>query len=185
MNSYLVFKSLHLVSMVAWFAGLFYLVRLFVYHVEAEDKTATEASILKTQYEIMEERLFKIIVRPAMIMTWLFGILLIQQLGLEWLKGSPWLHVKLLLVIVLTGYSEYLGRIARQLRQGKMVMSSYQFRLFNEIPTLFLLAIILLAVYKNLANFGLTFLAILGAAILLFIGTRWYRKIRLANKQKT
>lgn len=185
MNSYLVFKSLHLVSMVAWFAGVFYLVRLFVYHVEADERIEREAKVLKAQYEIMEDRLFKIIVRPAMIMTWVFGLFLLHELGLEWLKGSPWIHVKLLLVFLLSGYSDYLGRIAKQLRQGKVVMSSYQFRLFNEIPTLFLLAIILLAVYKNLANFGWTFLAILAFAVLLFIGTRWYRKIRLANKKKT
>ena len=184
MNSYLVFKSLHLVSMVAWFAGIFYLVRLFVYHTEAEDRPATEAKVLKAQYEIMEDRLFKIIVRPAMVLTWVFGLLLIHELGLDWLKGTPWIHLKLLLVFLLSGYSDYLGRITKQLRLGKVVMSSYQFRLFNEIPTLFLLSIILLAVFKDLANFGLTFLVILGAAILLFVGTRWYRKVRLANKKK-
>lgn len=183
MDSYLIFKSLHLVSMVAWFAGIFYLVRLFVYHVEAKERPEVEAKILTAQYEIMEDRLFKIIVRPAMILTWVFGILLIHSRGLEWLKISPWLHVKLLFVLLLSGYSDYLGRIAKQLGQGKMVMTSYQFRLFNEVPTLFLLAIILLAVYKNLANFGWTFLVLVCAAVLLFIGTRWYRKMRMANKK--
>ncbi len=182
MDSYLIFKSLHLVSMVAWFAGIFYLVRLFVYHVEADERPLEEAQVLKAQYAIMEERLFKIIVRPAMLLTWVFGILLIQSRGLEWLKISPWLHVKLLLVFLLSGYSDYLGRIAKQLRVEKKVMTSYQFRLFNEVPTLFLLAIILLAVYKNLANFGWTFLILVGFAVLLFIGTRWYRKIRMAKK---
>ena len=98
MNSYLVFKSLHLVSMVAWFAGIFYLVRLFVYHVEADERIESEAKVLKAQYEIMEDRLFKIIVRPAMIMTWVFGLFLLHELGLEWLKGSPWIHVKLCLL---------------------------------------------------------------------------------------
>lgn len=182
MDSYLIFKSLHLVSMVAWFAGIFYLVRLFVYHVEADERPLEEAQVLKAQYAIMEERLFKIIVRPAMLLTWVFGILLIHSRGLEWLKISPWLHVKLLLVFLLSGYSDYLGRIAKQLRVEKKVMTSYQFRLFNEVPTLFLLAIILLAVYKNLANFGWTFLTLVGFAVLLFIGTRWYRKIRMAKK---
>jgi len=182
MDSYLIFKSLHLVSMVAWFAGIFYLVRLFVYHVEADERPLEEAQVLKVQYAIMEERLFKIIVRPAMLLTWVFGILLIHSRGLEWLKISPWLHVKLLLVFLLSGYSDYLGRIAKQLRVEKKIMTSYQFRLFNEVPTLFLLAIILLAVYKNLANFGWTFLTLVGFAVLLFIGTRWYRKIRMAKK---
>jgi len=104
---------------------------------------------------------------------------------MDWFKASGWMHVKLLLVFLLSGYSDYLGRIIKRLKRGEQVMNSYQFRLFNEVPTLFLLAIILLAVYKNLTNFGWTFAVILFAAFILFLGTRWYRQIRLKNKNKT
>jgi len=157
----LIFKSLHLISMVAWFAGLFYIVRLFVYHTEAFEKPAEESRILCAQYAIMESRLFRIIMRPAMLLTWIFGIALIYCLG--------------------TGYTDYCGKMIKRLAKGEQVMTAYQFRLYNEVPTLFLVAIVLLAVYKNLVNFGYTFIGIVLLAILLVLVTRLYRKIRLRN----
>lgn len=168
--------------MVAWFAGLFYLVRLFVYHVEAGDKEDAEKHVLQRQYHIMEERLFRIIVRPAMLLTWIFGVLLIHIQGMEWLKANSWLHLKLLFVFLLSGYSDYLGKIVKRLKKGEIVMSAYQFRLFNEVPTLFLVAIILLAVFKNLTNFASMFLAIVLLAVLLMLFTRFYKKIREQGK---
>lgn len=182
MNSYLIFKSLHLVSMVAWFAGLFYLVRLFVYHVEAEEREAAAKVVLQDQLGIMEERLFRIILRPAMLFTWIFGLALIYERGMDWFKVSQWLHLKLLLVFLLSGYSDYLGRIIKRLKKGEKVMTAYQFRLFNEVPTLFLLAVILLAVFKNLVNFGYTFAAIMVLGIALFLFTKLYRRLRLKKK---
>ena len=182
MTSYLILKSLHLVAMVAWFAGLFYLVRLFVYHVEAEQKPLAAKTVLQEQLGIMEERLFRIIMRPAMLATWIFGLALIYERGMDWFKVNHWLHLKLVLVFLLSGYSEHLGKIIKRLARGEKVMSAYQFRLFNEIPTLFLLAIILLAVFKNLVNFGYTFISILVLGVLLFFFARMYRKIRLQKK---
>lgn len=182
MNSYLLFKSLHLIAMVAWFAGLFYLVRLFVYHVEAEEREPTARAVLEEQLGIMEDRLFRIILRPAMLLTWVFGLALIYERGMDWFKVNHWLHLKLLLVFLLSAYSDYLGRVIKRLARGDRVMTSDQFRLFNEVPTLFLLAIVLLAVYKSLANFGYTFLAILAVGVILFIATRMYKKIRLKKK---
>ena len=104
--TYLFLKSIHLISMVAWFAGLFYLIRLFVYHTEAFEKPAVEAAILSKQYHMMQDRLFRIIVRPAMGLTWIFGLLLIYNRGWDWFKVSHWLHLKLLLVLFLSGYTE-------------------------------------------------------------------------------
>jgi len=182
--TYLVLKSLHLVSMVAWFAGLFYLVRLFVYHVEAFDKGPEESAILVKQYHIMEDRLFRIIVRPAMGMTWMFGVLLIHSRGWEWFKASPWLHLKLVLVFFLSGYTEQNKKIIQQLSEGVKVMTAYKFRLYNEVPTLFLVSIVLLAVIKNLLNFGYTFAGLVILALALFIGAKWYRSLRLKNKDK-
>lgn len=168
--------------MVAWFAGLFYLVRLFVYHVEAYDKSAAESKVLIPQYEIMESRLYRIILRPAMLLTWVFGLALVYSRGMEWVKDSSWLHLKLLFVFLLSGYSEHLGRIIKRLSKGEKVMTSYQFRLYNEVPTLFLLAIVLLAVFKNMTNFAYTFIATLLLGIILMIFTKIYKRIRLKDK---
>ena len=181
MNPYFLYKSLHLISMVAWFAGLFYLVRLYVYHAEAREKPADERRVLEGQFEIMEERLFRIIVRPGMLMTWLFGGLMIYEMGVEWLTLQSWLHVKVLMVFVLSAYSDYLGKIAKKLAAGEPVMSSHKFRLLNEVPTLFLVAIVILAVYKNLTNFSLVFLGILLFGVLLFLGVRMYKRARESN----
>jgi len=181
--TYLLLKSLHLVSMVAWFAGLFYLIRLFVYHTEAFDKPAEESKVLVQQYHIMEDRLFRIIVRPAMSLTWIFGLLLIYNRGLDWLKVSSWLHLKLFLVFFLSGYTEHNQALIKKLANGERVMSAYRLRLYNEVPTLFLLAIVLLAVFKNLLNFGYTFIAILLVGVVLMLMTKWYKNLR-KNKSK-
>ena len=177
--TYLLLKSLHIVSMVAWFAALFYLVRLFVYHTEAQEKDAPERDILIKQYHTMESRLFKIICRPAMILTWIFGIALMYNNGAEWLKEAKWLHTKIMVVFILTAYSEYSGAIIRKLKQGKKVMNSEAFRLYNEVPTLFLLLIVLLAIFKNMLNIGYTFAGILIFGIVLLIFMKIYKSIRL------
>ncbi len=175
---YLLIKSLHIISIVAWFAGLFYLVRLFVYHTEANDKDALEKEVLQKQYHIMQYRLYKIICNPAMMLTWIFGLVLIHFNGWEWYKANIWLHFKIGLVILLTIYHVYCKKIIFKLKEGNLVMSSFKFRLFNEIPTLFLVAIVLLAVFKNLLNFGYTFAGILVLAILLFLIAKAYKKQR-------
>lgn len=165
--------------MVAWFVGLFYLIRLFVYHVEALDKPEPDKSILVGQYHIMEKRLFRIIMKPAMILTWVCGISLIVIRGMEYFQANHWLHAKLVLVFLLSGYTEYAGKMIGKLQSGQKIMSSHKMRLFNEVPTLFLVTIILLAVYKNLLNFGYTIVGIILFAIVLVLLTRIYRRIRL------
>lgn len=180
--TFLFLKSLHLIFMVAWFVGLFYLIRLFVYHVEAFEKSEQEQKILTAQYHIMETRLFQIIMRPAMTLTWIFGIALIFARGMDWFKINYWLHAKLVLVFLLSGYTEHAGKMISRLAKGEQVMSSDKMRLFNEIPTLFLVAIILLATYKNLLNFGYTFVGIVLFAIILALLTKAYKKHRLNKK---
>ena len=142
MNSYLLFKSLHLIAVVSWMAGLLYLPRIFVYHVEnKEKKEATDI------FEVMEKRLFFYIMRPAMIFTWIFGLILIYLNGTE-IFYQLWMQVKLVLVILLSGYNDYLGRCLVSLKNNSNSKSSKFFRIINEIPTVMLIFIVLLAIFK-------------------------------------
>ena len=180
---YLLFKSLHLIAMVAWFAGLFYLVRIFVYHTEAFDKSEQERDVLTAQYAVMASRLYRIICNPAMVLTWIFGLSMLYMNGLTWFKENPWMHVKLLMLLLLTAYHHMSPGIMRKLKQGNAPMSAFRFRLFNEVPTIFLVSIVVLAVFKNLTNFGLTFASIAAFGILLFLFARLYKKQRAKNQQ--
>ena len=142
MNSYLLFKSLHLIAVVSWMAGLLYLPRIFVYHVEnKEKKEATDI------FEVMEKRLYLYIMRPAMILTWLFGILLIYLNGTE-IFLQLWMQIKLALVILMSFYHEYLGKCLVALKNNTNTRSSKFFRIINEIPTIMLIFIIFLVVFK-------------------------------------
>lgn len=175
---YLFFKCMHLIAMVAWFAGLFYLVRLFVYHTEAFQKENPEKDILCVQYNVMEERLFNIICQPAIALVWIFGLAMIIHNGWDWLKENHWLHVKLFLVLGLSVYHDYNRKIIKKLKNGENVLTPFRFRLYNEVPTLFLLAIVLLAVYKNLLNFGYTFVGVLAFGVILFLIAKAYKNKR-------
>jgi len=142
MNSYLLFKSLHLIAVISWMSGLLYLPRIFVYHVEnIEKKQATEI------FEVMERRLYFYIMRPAMILTWLFGITLIFINGLEILSGL-WIQLKLFLIILLSIFHEYLGGCLYSLKQNTNTKSAKYFRIINEIPTILLIFIIFLVIFK-------------------------------------
>ena len=142
MNSYLLFKSLHLIAVISWMAGLLYLPRIFVYHVEnKEKKEATDI------FEVMEKRLYFYIMRPAMILTWLFGILLIYLNGTE-IFLQLWMQIKLTLVILMSFYHEYLGKCLVALKNNTNTRSSKFFRIINEIPTIMLIFIIFLVVFK-------------------------------------
>ena len=142
MNSYLLFKSLHLIAVVSWMAGLLYLPRIFVYHVEnKEKKEATDI------FEIMEKRLFFYIMRPAMIFTWIFGLILIYLNGIE-IFAQLWMQIKMVLVILLSVYNDYLGRCLVSLKNNSNSRSSKFFRIINEIPTIMLIFIVFLAIFK-------------------------------------
>jgi putative membrane protein len=142
MNLYLLFKSLHLIAVVSWMAGLLYLPRIFVYHVEnKEKKQATEIFIL------MEKRLYNYIMRPAMLLTWLFGLVLIYLIGFD-VFSNLWMQIKLVLVLFLSIYHEYLGKCLFALKDGTNSRSSKFFRVINEIPTVILIIVIFLAIFK-------------------------------------
>lgn len=177
--TYLVIKSIHVVAVIAWFAGLFYIVRLFVYHTEAMDMEEPKKSILTGQYNIMESRLHNIICTPAMALTWILGISMIIYNGGEWFKLNTWLHSKMIFVVILTIYHERNRKIIKQLKEGIMTMSSEKFRLYNEIPTLLLLIIILLAICKNMLNIGYALIGILIFAMIMLVFMKVYKKIRL------
>ena len=144
MNTYLLLKSLHLISVIAWMAGLLYLPRIFVYHVENSEKE----EITKI-FETMEKRLYFYIMRPAMVLTWLFGIMLIYNIGHE-VFSYLWIQVKLFLVILLTIYHEYLGKCLKTLKLGTNKRSSRFFRIINEIPTVLLIFIVFVIIFKPL-----------------------------------
>ena len=144
MNLYLLFKSLHLIAVVSWMAGLLYLPRIFVYHVENfEKKQTTEI------FEVMEKKLYFYIMRPAMILTWLFGIVLILILGIDTFSYL-WLQLKLALIVFLTIYHEYLGKCLRLLREGKNQKSAKFYRIINEIPTILLILTVFIIIFKPL-----------------------------------
>ena len=144
MSSYLLFKSLHLISVISWMAGLLYLPRIFVYHVENFEKKET----IKI-FETMERKLYNYIMRPAMILSWLFGVILIYLNGLESL-ASLWLQIKLALVFILTIYHEYLGKCLRNLKDGSDNKSSKFYRIINEIPTILLILTVFVVIFKPL-----------------------------------
>ena len=142
MNYYLLFKSLHLIAVISWMAGLLYLPRIFVYHSEkSKNKTISET------FKVMERRLFFYIMNPAMILSWIFGLLLIHSTGLE---SSPllWLKIKFVLVFLLTFYHFFLLNCLRKFNVDQNSYSPKFFRFINEVPTVLLIAIIFIVVFK-------------------------------------
>jgi len=139
---YLVFKAIHLIAMVTWFAGLFYIFRIFVYHSENAGKPEVTA-VLK----VMARKLYKIIIVPGMIATFVFGIAMIVQ-NTDLLKQG-WLHIKLTLVLLLAGYTGFCGKTRRRFEADEIRFSSKACRILNEVPTLFLIGIIFIAVFRH------------------------------------
>ena len=142
MNYYLLFKSLHLIAVISWMAGLLYLPRIFVYHVENSEKKETIEI-----FEVMEKRLYFYIMRPAMILSWIFGIILIYISGVD-IFSQLWMHIKLGLVVLLTIYHEYLGTCLKSLKLKINTKTSRFFRIINEVPTIILIFIIFIVIFK-------------------------------------
>ena len=178
MSLLLLFKALHIIGFTAWFGGMFYLVRILVYKREAYDKAQPEQGILLAQYKIMSDRVYRIICNPGMMLTWTFGLTLLYLHGWEWFKVNTWMHVKLLLLVALTAYQLYCKKLIGQLNSGVQTISSFQFRLLNEVPTLFLLSIVLLAVFRNTLLFGMAVIGVLLFGVILFLFARLYKKQR-------
>ena len=144
MNFYLLFKSLHLISVISWMAGLLYLPRIFVYHAQNSSEKKT-SEIFKT----MERKLFFYIMTPAMILSWIFGVILIHSIGFQNI-GQTWMILKMIFVTILTLYHLYLGRILDKFKIDQNVHSHKFYRLINEIPTLLLILIVFVVVFKPL-----------------------------------
>ena len=176
------FKAFHIIGVVVWFAGLFYLVRLFIYHVEAEEEPEPARTILKNQYQIMEKRLYNIITTPGMIVTvgCAIGLLVVQP---DYLKQA-WLHFKLDFVAALLFYHFYCGRLMKQLKENTCKWGSKQLRGLNEAPTIMLLVIVLLAVFKNNLPTNITVWVIFGLVIAMLATIQLYAKKRRQDKEK-
>ena len=141
MNTYLLYKSLHLIAVISWMAGLLYLPRIFVYHSENDNEIIT--SVFKT----MEKKLFYYIMTPAMILSWFFGLILIHEIGFNQL-ANLWLQLKLLFVILLTIYHFYLGSLLIKFKSDLNKKTSKFYRYINEIPTLLLILIVFIVIFK-------------------------------------
>ena len=144
MNYYLLFKSLHLISVISWMAGLLYLPRIFVYHAEnSDDKKISDL------FKIMEKKLYFYIMTPAMILSWIFGLLLIHSIGFQQL-GQTWMVLKIIFVIFLSLYHFYLGKTLKQFKFNQNTYSHKFYRLINEIPTILLILIVFVVIFKPL-----------------------------------
>ena len=141
MNFYLLFKSLHLIAVISWMAGLLYLPRIFVYHSEASHESQTEV------FKVMERKLYNFIMMPAMILSWSFGVLLISSLGFS-IFSELWMQIKIILILFLTHYHFYLGKQVRLFASNENSKSSKFFRIINEIPTILLVVIVFVVIFK-------------------------------------
>ena len=141
MNSYLLFKSLHLIAVISWMAGLLYLPRIFVYHSENNNE------IISSVFKTMEKKLYYYIMTPAMVLSWAFGLVLIHEIGFDQL-ANLWLQLKLILVVLLTFYHFYLGLLLNQFKLNQNKKTSKFYRYINEIPTLMLIFIVFIVIFK-------------------------------------
>ena len=141
MNFYLLFKSLHLIAVISWMAGLLYLPRIFVYHSEASHDSQ------KQVFKTMEKKLYNYIMMPAMLLTWLFGVLLIYSLGFE-IFQELWMQIKIVSVLILTHYHFILGRYLQDFATDSNRKSSRFYRIINEVPTIILIVVVFVVVFK-------------------------------------
>lgn len=168
-------KALHIIFVVTWFAGLFYMPRLFIYHIEASSKPEPEQTILSNQFKIMQRRLWYGITWPSMILTLILGTWLTFLFN-AWLLN--WLLIKLGLVVGLIIYHLFCHKIFLDLQNNKIKYSSNGMRMWNEVATIFLFAIVFVVVLKNSFNFLYAMAGFLLLAVLLFIAIKVYQKFR-------
>lgn len=180
MEWYNYIKALHLIFVVTWFAGLFYIVRLFVYHAEAKQKPEPEQSILIKQYQLMEYRLWYIITWPSAILASLFAFWLLWLMP-QWLY-MDWMIVKLVFVFLLFLYHYKCHLIFLQLQKNEVKNSSNFFRLWNEGATIILFAVIFLVILKNAINWIFGVVGIILFSVLLMLGYQFYKKLREKNE---
>lgn len=174
--NYDTFKALHIIFVVSWFAGLFYIVRLFIYHVEAQTKSEVEKDVLSNQFKVMQSRLWWIITTPAMYLAVLFGALMLYYN--QALLYEPWMHIKLSFVGVLLIYHFVCQKIMSDMKADKFKWNSNTLRIWNELATLVLVAIAFLVVYRNSMDWLKGTVGFFGVAILLMIFIKIYKRLR-------
>ena len=179
MEFYNYIKSLHLIFVITWFAGLFYIVRLFVYHAEAKQKPQPEQDILIKQYQIMQYRLWYIITWPSAVLASIFAfwMLFFTEIGQVWLQ-QPWMHVKLAFVLLLYVYHLKCHQIFKNLQKNEVKQSSNFFRIWNEGATIILFAVVFLVILKNAINWIYGVVGIFVFSIVIMMGFKFYKKIR-------
>ena len=174
-------KSLHLIFVITWFAGLFYIVRLFVYHAEAKLKPQPEQDILIKQYQLMQYRLWYIITWPSAVLASLFAFYLLY-LNPNWLSQSC-MHVKLAFVLLLYIYHLKCHQIFKQLQRDEVKHSSNFFRIWNEGATIILFAVVFLVILKSAINWVFGVVGIITFSVLIMLGFKFYKRIREKNKE--
>jgi len=176
---YLYIKSLHIIFITTWFAGLFYIIRLFIYYKEAEEKPEIEKNILLKQYKLMIKRLWYIITWPSAILAVIFAIWLLV-LQPAWLQTS-WMHIKLGFVALLFAYHWSCQILHNQIEKGYLKYSSFALRIWNEVATIILFACVFLVVLKTTFGWVFGVIGIVGFSILLMFGVKLYKRIRENN----
>ncbi len=173
---YQYFKAVHIVFVISWMAGLFYILSLFIYHTEANEKPEPEKSILLKQFTKMEDTLWKIIATPAMLISLFAGI---GMLSINTaLLQMDWMWVKLFFVLGLLVYHFICQNIVKQFRRNEFKMSSFQLRLWRELATIFMIAIVFVVILKNALNWIYGLVGIMGIAMLIMIAVKWYKHYR-------
>lgn len=173
---YLYILAVHIIFMVSWMAGLFYSVRLFIYHTEAEDRPEPDRNILQKEYEKIEHKLWNIITTPAMVLTVSAGIAMICiRPGL---LQMPWLHVKLGFVVALLAYHFICQNIMNQLKRGCCKISSFQLRLWNEVATVLLVAIVFTVILKSAVDWAYGLIGLVVFAAVIMLAVKWYKGYR-------
>lgn len=175
MNLYVL--ALHIIFVVTWFAGLFYIVRLFVYHAEAEKKSEPEKSILQNQYKIMEKRLWYGIAWPSMLGVFIFGSWIVYE-NFSYYLSSPWFILKLSFVCGLTLYHVQCHVMFEQLQKNIIAHSAFKFRMWNEVATIFLVSIVFIVVMKDTMRFVWGLLGLILFTVTLYLAIRIYRNRR-------
>ena len=171
-----VIKALHIIFVVSWFAGLFYMVRLFIYHIEAQEKTENEARILGDQFKIMEKKLWYVITTPAMVLTVLFGTWMLIQIP-SFLK-MPWMHVKLAFVALLLVYHFICQKIMNDLKNNIFKWTSTQLRLWNELATMFLVIIVFIVELQSTLSWVKATVGFFAVGLLLMLAVKMYKRLR-------
>jgi len=174
-------KALHLIFVVTWFAGLFYMPRLFMYQIQANEKPEPDRSILGKQLALMAKRLWFIITWPSAILCTVFAIALLVIMP-GWLQAG-WMHIKLAFVLLLFFYHGKCHLMYREMQRGEFRYSSAFMRKWNEVATLILFSVVFLVILKDNLNWIYGVLGLLGLAVLLMMGIRWYKKVQERNPE--